>query len=41
MDALAWLTAIYVALNINMFIDDSKKEPTTTTEVRIQEAQTK
>ena len=41
MDAIAWLTAIYVALTINMCRDDQKKEPTTTMEVRQQEAQTK
>jgi hypothetical protein len=41
MDAIAWLTALYIALYIGIIHDDIKKEPTTTTEVRIQEAHTK
>jgi hypothetical protein len=41
MDAIAWLSAVWVALYIGVIHDDIKREPTTTMEVRQQEAQTK
>jgi hypothetical protein len=42
MDAIAWLTAIYVALWVGVYAPDfNKQEPTTTKEVRELEDKTK
>jgi hypothetical protein len=38
MDAIAWLTALYIAVSVGVIADDHKaKEPTTTMEVREQQ----